>query len=344
MEVHVLDNYYLAITLLITIGYQLFFFSIAFSLKFDKLTDFAGGTNFVVLAIITLAFSGHHNARQIVCSLFIMVWGARLSAFLLFRILKTGKDDRFDDKRDKFFPFLGFWVFQMIWVWTVSLPVTVLNSPDVTQYPQPDFGTGRDIAGVVLYAIGMIMESVSDVQKYLFRARKSDKSAICDKGFFSWTRHPNYFGEIIIQFGIYMIAVSPAANGYVRGQAYKALYATILGPLFLTILLMFVSGLTLQERPGAKKRYEKNNHWEEYSRYLNRTSILIPFPPQLYEKMPIILKRTIFLEFPIYVFDPTKHSDVSKGQAGAEHGDAHKPSTGNRQSGDQLVQEQHVDN
>lgn len=78
--------------------------------------DFAGGTNFVVLAIITLAFSDHHNARQIVVSLFIMVWGLRLSGFLLFRILKTGKDDRFDDKRDKFFPFLGFWMFQMIWV------------------------------------------------------------------------------------------------------------------------------------------------------------------------------------------------------------------------------------
>ena len=164
-------------------------------------TDFAGGTNFVVLAIITLALSGHHNARQIVASLFIMVWGLRLSAFLLFRILKTGKDDRFDDKRDKFFPFLGFWVFQMLWVWIVSLPVTVLNSPNVTQYPQPAFGTGRDIAGVILYAIGLIMESVSDVQKYLFKVRHSDKSAICDKGFFNWTRHPNYFGEIIIQFG-----------------------------------------------------------------------------------------------------------------------------------------------
>jgi steroid 5-alpha reductase family enzyme len=216
MEVHVLDNYYLAITLLITIGYQLFFFAIAFSLKFDKLTgiyprgrrqittnenaDFAGGTNFVVLAIITLAFSGHHNARQIVCSLFIMVWGLRLSGFLLFRIIKTGKDDRFDDKRDKFFPFLGFWVFQMIWVWTVSLPVTVLNSPNVTRYPQPAFGTGRDIAGVVLYSIGLIMESVSDVQKYRFRSRVDDKGAVCDKGFFNWSRHPNYFGEILIHF------------------------------------------------------------------------------------------------------------------------------------------------
>ena len=135
--VHVLDDYYLAITLLITIGYQLFFFAIAFTFKFDKLTDFAGGTNFVVLAIITLAFSAaRDNARNIVVSVFIMAWGARLSGFLLFRILKTGKDDRFDDKRDKFFSFLGFWVFQMIWVWSVSLPVTLLNSPNVTQYGQ----------------------------------------------------------------------------------------------------------------------------------------------------------------------------------------------------------------
>ncbi len=115
-----------------------------------------------------------------------------------------------------------------------------------------------------------------------------------------------------------MIAVSPAANGYVKGQAYRALYSTILGAIFLTILLMFVSGLTLQERPGAKKRYEKDSQWEEYSRYLNRTSILIPFPPQLYVHMPTILKRTIFLEFPVYVFDPAKHSELRGGQQGVE--------------------------
>lgn len=109
-----------------------------------------------------------------------------------------------------------------------------------------------------------------------------------------------------------MIAVSPAAYGYVSSGAYKALYASILGPFFLTLLLMFVSGLTLQERPGAKKRYESGNHWESFSRYTKRTSILIPFPPALYVGMPTILKRTIFLEFPIYVFDPAKHADQSK--------------------------------
>jgi steroid 5-alpha reductase family enzyme len=200
--VNVLDRYYLAITLLITVGYQLLFFSIAFSLKFDKLTDFAGGTNFILLAILTLAFSdARDNARNVVVSVFITVWAARLSGFLLFRIIKTGKDDRFDDKRDKFFSFLGFWVFQMIWVWTVSLPVTVLNSPGVTRWGQPSFGTGRDIAGVILYTIGFAMESISDIQKYHFRSKHGSDGAVCDTGLFKVSRHPNYFGEMIIQFG-----------------------------------------------------------------------------------------------------------------------------------------------
>ncbi|MCJ1310942.1 hypothetical protein MMC25_004610 [Agyrium rufum] len=315
MAVHVLDDFYLAITLLITIGYQLFFFSIAFALKFDKLTDFAGGTNFVVLAIITLSLSGVENARQIVDSLFIMFWGARLSGFLLFRILKTGKDDRFDDMRDKFWSFLGFWVFQMFWVWTVSLPVTILNSPKVTSGVQPKFGTGSDIAGVILFTLGFVLESVSDVQKYKFRSNEANKGKVCDVGFFAWTRHPNYFGEILIQFSIYMIAVSPAAHGNIAGDASAALYASVVGPLFLTLLLMFVSGLTLQERPGAKKRYEKGGEqWEEYKRYTERTSIMIPIPPQIYVHIPIFIKRTLLLEFPIYVFDLKKHADQSKVQ------------------------------
>lgn len=90
---------------------------------------------------------------------------------------------------------------QMLWVWTVSLPVTILNSPNVTQFNQPKFVTGHDIAGVTLYAIGFIMETVSDAQKYRFRSAHGSDGAVCDVGFFAWTRHPNYFGEIIIQFG-----------------------------------------------------------------------------------------------------------------------------------------------
>lgn len=111
-----------------------------------------------------------------------------------------------------------------------------------------------------------------------------------------------------------MIAVSPAEDGVVRGGAYQALYASILGPVFLTTLLLFVSGLPLQERPGAKKKYESGNNWESYKRYTERTSILIPFPPQFYVKLPILVKRTLFLEFPIYVFNPAKHADQAKVQ------------------------------
>jgi steroid 5-alpha reductase family enzyme len=199
--IDVLDGYYLAITAIITIAYQLVGFSIAFTFKFDKLTDFAGGTNFVLLSVLTLSLSALRNeARNIVASLFLMLWAARLSGFLLFRILKTGTDSRFDDKRDKFFPFLGFWVFQMVWVWTVSLPVTILNSPKVARYAQPNFGTGWDIAGVIIWTIGFAMESISDAQKYLFRKRHGSDGQVCDVGLFSWSRHPNYFGEIIIQF------------------------------------------------------------------------------------------------------------------------------------------------
>lgn len=107
-----------------------------------------------------------------------------------------------------------------------------------------------------------------------------------------------------------MLAVTPAGTHYVRDGPRAALYASIVGPLFLTVLLMFVSGLPLQERPGAKKRYEKGSNWPGYAAYLHQTSILIPFPPMIYKRLPVWVKRTVLLEFPIYVFDPAKHADA----------------------------------
>ncbi|OIW25910.1 DUF1295-domain-containing protein, partial [Coniochaeta ligniaria NRRL 30616] len=303
--IHILDQYYLTVTLLTTIAYQLVFFSIAFSFKFDKLTDLAGGTNFILLSILTLSLSSSSSppsTRQLVVSIFLSIWALRLSSFLFYRILKTGRDTRFDDKRDHFFSFLGFWIFQMIWVWTCSLPVTVLNSPAVRVYDQVVFGTGRDVAGCVTFGVGLVVESIADVQRFQFRQRK-ERWEVCDGGLWKWSRHPNYFGEILVQFGIYTIVVSAAADCCVQGQAYKALYATILGPLFLTVLLIFVSGIPLSEWPGAYKWYENGTNWDAYARYLDRTSILIPLPPQLYVKLPTLVKRTLFLEFPMYVFD-----------------------------------------
>src|SRR5271156_5239096 len=77
----------------------------------------------------------------------------------------------------------------------------------------------------------------------------------------------------------------------------------------IEVLLMFVSGLTLQEVPNAKKRYQKDLNWDAYCEYLHRTSILIPIPPVIYAPMPTILKRTLFLEFPIYVYKPAPEDE-----------------------------------
>jgi len=149
-------------------------------------------------------------------------------------------------------------------------------------------------------------------------------------------RSPRVEIEILTDIsGIYMIAIAPAASSSVTGGARAALFATVVGPVLLTALLMFVSGLTLSERPGAKRRYEAGRNWEAYERYLRRTSILIPFPPQLYEPLPTLIKRTLFLEFPIYVFDPAKHS----GRAKPHHsvGEGRRTDEEERGSGDDLV-------
>ena len=113
---------------------------------------------------------------------------------------------------------------------------------------------------------------------------------------------------------IFIIAITPASYGNVTigSGAYAALYSSMLGWIFLTVLLMFVSGLPLQERPGAKKRYEKGTGWHAYEKYLHDTSILIPMPPQIWSRLPVLVKRTVGLEFPIYVFDPAKHADMDQ--------------------------------
>ena len=93
------------------------------------MTDFAGGTNFVVLAILTLVLAEQYHWRQIAITVCVILWGLRLSGYLLYRIIKIGEDDRFDDKRSNPLRFLGFWTFQAVWVFTVSLPVMFVNAP-----------------------------------------------------------------------------------------------------------------------------------------------------------------------------------------------------------------------
>lgn len=305
-HISVLDPYYLAITFIITVGYQLSFFAIAWTCKFDKVTDFAGGTNFFWLALITLLLGGVNRSldeRNIVASVLVMIWALRLSAFLLFRILKSGSDHRFDDKRDKFIKFLAFWVFQMFWVWIVSMPLSILNSPSVMNYGPRQFGTGRDVIGIIFFAVGFVTEVLADQTKYSYK--KQNPKRFCDSGVWSWSRHPNYYGEILLWWGIWILCLSPSTNGPVRGGARVSQYASVVSPIFTTLLLFGVSGLPLQE-PSTQKKMYHSEYKEQYADYLSKTSIMIPIPPQIYKKLPKFMKRTLLLDFPFYQYNPEK--------------------------------------
>uniref|UniRef100_A0A7I4AK07 Steroid 5-alpha reductase C-terminal domain-containing protein n=1 Tax=Physcomitrium patens TaxID=3218 RepID=A0A7I4AK07_PHYPA len=264
------------------ICYQFAFFIVAATCKFDKVTDFAGGTNFVILALLTFVLHQTWHFRQIVLTALVVVWGFRLAIFLLLRILAWGEDKRFDDKRGNLLKFAAFWLTQAIWVWTVSLPVTVVNGSD----RNPNI-TAADIVGWILWLIGLSIETVADQQKLNLKKNPASKGRWCDVGVWGWSRHPNYFGEILLWWGIFISSTPVLRNGQ---------WAVIAGPIFITLLLLFLSGMPLLEESADKKH--GNN--PQYRTYKNRTSPLIPLPPALYRALPSWFKLVFLLELPLY--------------------------------------------
>ncbi|KAL1946257.1 hypothetical protein VTO73DRAFT_15384 [Trametes versicolor] len=315
--VDVLDRHYLAITLLVTVGYQLLGFAIAWTFQFDKITDFTGGSNFFILALLTLLLGQEFSARNIITSVFVMVWASRLAGFLLFRVLKTGSDTRFDDIRSHFFKFLGFWIGQILWVWVVSLPLTVLNSPAVTNRGQPAFGTASDILGIIIWVIGWLIESIADMQKFQYKSSGAPKDRPIDVGLWGWSRHPPYFGEILCWWGIWTLSIAPSLHGAGSGSTRSAQLGTLVSPLFTMILLLFGSGVPTAEKPAAQKFHKmsypdgasqdpapENAAWANYQAYRAQTSILLPLPPVVYRALPRWVKRTVLLDLPMYEWTP----------------------------------------
>ncbi|XP_010274705.1 PREDICTED: uncharacterized protein LOC104609951 isoform X3 [Nelumbo nucifera] len=278
----VLDSHFLALTALVTVGYQFFFFVITALLKFDKVTDFAGSTNFIILSVLTLILKGSWHFRQVVLTLLVVIWGLRLGLFLLMRILQWGEDQRFDEMRSNLGKLAVFWIFQAVWVWTVSLPVTVVNASDRDPSLQAE-----DIIGWIIWSVGFTAEATSDQQKLSFKNSPNNRGKWCNIGLWRFSRHPNYFGEIFLWWGIF-VASTPVLEG--------AEWLVILGPIFLTLLLFFVSGIPLLEE-SADKKY---GNLAEYRMYKKTTSPLIPLPPAVYGSLPAWFKGTFLFEFPLY--------------------------------------------
>ncbi|KAJ7281754.1 DUF1295-domain-containing protein [Mycena rebaudengoi] len=331
MAVYALDSYYLALTLLVTTAFQLLGFAIAFTFQFDKITDLTGGSNFFILALLTLLAGDTFHTRNVIASItisqvfhvaLVMVWSVRIAGFLFFRVLMTGTDGRFDEIRTHFFKFLAFWIAQIFWVWIVSLPLVILNSPAISDVAQggsnPPFGTSRDIAGIVLWALGFFVEATTDMQKYLYKSSKTTpKNKPINTGLWAWSRNPPYFGEMICWWGIWILCLSPTTNGSLSSSARAAQNGAVVSPIFTVLLLMFASGLPTSTKPQAKRYYLKSYGpsategdsavWEQYKAYLRQTSILIPIPQALYKNLPPIVKKTVLLDFPMYQFD--EHRD-----------------------------------
>ena len=161
------DDYTFGLSALVTVSYQLFFFFIAAYFKFDKVTDLSGGSNFVIVAALVYLLGSlpSPTIRQSVVFGLVVAWGIRLSGFLFYRILVISEDHRFDGMRDDPCKFLVFWIFQMLWVWVVCLPLGILNSPagdDKNIYV-------GDYVGFVMAFIGIIIEALADQSKFNFK-------------------------------------------------------------------------------------------------------------------------------------------------------------------------------
>lgn len=164
----------------------------------------------------------------------------RLAGYLLLRILKTGKDQRFDGIRENPLKFLVFFLLQIVWVYTVSLPVLFINAPT-----SPPLGIQpSDIVGAVLFLLGLVYETIADQHKYMFRNDPNNRGKFINTGLWALSRHPNYFGEICIWWGAFIV------SGVILRRAR---WVAVVSPLFITILLIFGSGMPTTERSSYKK-------------------------------------------------------------------------------------------
>lgn len=251
-----------ALALFISLGINFLFFLLANALRTDKFTDFTYGLTFTTLIFLFLFKNQTFYGYQLLLVVMVVLWAIRLITYLLTRILKIKKDRRFNKIRENPLKFLQFWVFQGLTVWIVMLPsIFLLNLKESKPL------NSIMVLGIIIWAFGLLIETVSDWQKFGFKNNPKNKNLWIQSGLWKYSRHPNYFGEMLVWWGIFIFAI-PSLQGLS--------WLTIFGPIFITYILIFVSGIPLLE-----KRYDtKYTDNKKYQKYKNRTSILIPLTPK----------------------------------------------------------------
>ena len=253
-----MGNPYLTI-LLIVLMYMTGWFLLALWRRRNDLADIAWGGGFIVAALTAGMLQTGGTPRAWLVVLLVILWGLRLAVHIGLRNMGKGEDDRYRKWREEWGKhwllrsFLQVFLLQGFLIYLMSIPVIwmILTGPS-------DW-TRLDALGLAVWIIGFFFEAVGDFQLAQFKKDPANRGKIIQQGLWRYSRHPNYFGEVTLWWGIYLMALS-APGGWV----------TIIGPLTITFLILKVSGIPLLE-----KKYADNAAFQEYAR---RTSVFFPLP------------------------------------------------------------------
>ncbi len=256
-----------------------------------------GSVNFVILALIgflgCVVRHGSGSAlvfRAAVLTGLVCLWAVRLGVFLFLRVSLRKRDERFDALRANLTSFAGFWFMQAAWVCAVSWPLTLLNAAVVAV---PDSRAWRfnlfDLAGWAIWCLGFYFEVLADHQRFLHsQIPKNERNPpfLCT-GLWSLSRHPNYFGEILLWLGVALTAAQGISSWSILMSA-----TAFLSPFITFYLLVYISGLPLAEARD-EKRFSKLIAYQQYKAF---TSPLFPIPPRVYVMIHPRIKRSFFLD------------------------------------------------
>lgn len=227
----------------------------------EKLYDLVGSITYLSLIWIAVLASPVVDARAILLLVIVSVWAIRLGSFLFRRVRAAGEDRRFRDIKKSFSRFLMTWTLQGLWV---SLTLAAALAA-ITATGKVALG-GFALIGFIVWIVGFGFEVIADSQKSEFQADPQNADKFINVGLWSWSRHPNYFGEIVLWIGVAIIAI-PVLSGWQ--------WVTMISPLFVVLLLTRVSGV-----PMLESRADEKWGWQAgYESYKTNTSILIPRPP-----------------------------------------------------------------
>ena len=224
----------------------------------EKFFDLTGGLTYISLISIALLFSNNIDARAVLLWAMVVVWAGRLGTFLYRRIHKAGKDDRFDELKPSFFRFLVVWTVQALWV-TFTMAAALIAITTNTRIGIDVFA----VVGFLVWVIGFAIEVIADSQKGSFKSDPANKGKFIRTGLWARSRHPNYFGEILLWVGVLIIAL-PVLQGWQ--------WIALISPVFVALLLIRVSGIPLLE----KKADTKWGGQADYEAYKKNTPVLIP--------------------------------------------------------------------